>query len=278
MSVLPLDLASALADATAVRRLGTVAGRVTYEEVVTSTNDLAATLAERGAPDGTTVLAGAQTGGRGRLGRVWHSPPAAGLYLSTVMHVGRAEGVTLMAGVAVAEGVREATGLATELKWPNDVMLPRPDGQDPVKVAGILAENAHTETALAVIVLGIGINVKTAVVHAELAGRASALEAELGAPVDRSRVLVETLAALARWREVLAGAGLEAIRGRWRELSPTSTGAPVTWDDGGRRRRGVTAGLDSDGALLVVHGGRTERIVGGTLHWLTAGESHAACD
>jgi BirA family biotin operon repressor/biotin-[acetyl-CoA-carboxylase] ligase len=272
MSVLPSDLASALEEAEAAGRLGAVAGRLTYEDVVTSTNDLAATLAERGAPDGTTVLAGAQTGGRGRHGRVWYSPPASGLYLSTVMRVGRPEGVTLMAGVALAEGVREATGLGAELKWPNDVILPRPGGPRPVKVAGILAETAHTGSESVIVVLGIGINVRTAAVPAALVGRASSLEAELGAPVDRSRVLVETLVAIARWREILADSGLETIRGRWRTLSPTSAGASVAWGDGDRRRRGVTAGLDGDGALLVACGGRTERVVGGTLTWLTAGD------
>ena len=273
MSVLPPDLAAALNDADAEgSRLGAMRGRVIYRDVVASTNDVAARLAERGAPDGTTVLAGAQTGGRGRRGRVWHSPPAVGLYLSTIMRVGRAEGVTLMAGVALAEGLREATGLAAELKWPNDVILRRPHGPWPVKVAGILAETVHTGTDLAVVVLGIGINVKTAAMPAELAGRASSLETELGASVDRSRVLVATLAALARWRAILVEVGLGEVRGCWRALSPTSVGAPVAWHDGRVRHRGVTAGLDTDGALLVACGGRTERIVGGELTWLAAGE------
>ena len=271
--ILPSNFASALGEAEATGRLGTVAGRLIYEDVVVSTNDLAATLVERGAPDGTTILADTQTGGRGRRGRVWHSPPGAGLYLSTIMHVGRAEGVTLMAGVALAEAIRQATGLAAELKWPNDVVLTRPGRRRPVKVAGILAETGPIGSTGAVIVLGMGINVSTAELPRELVGQASSLEVELGALVDRARVLVETLAALARWREVLTVSGLDAVRERWRVLSPTSAGASVTWDAGGLRQHGVTAGLDSDGALLVDRGGRTERIVGGALTWLATGKS-----
>ena len=94
-----------------------------------STNDVAAGYAERGAPQGTTVLAAAQTSGRGRLGRHWYSPPGAGLYFSIVIRSrAAAPFLTLAGGVAVAEGIRAATGLPLEIKWPNDVVTPaRPD-------------------------------------------------------------------------------------------------------------------------------------------------------
>src|SRR5512134_2605824 len=85
-----------------------------------STNDVAASLAERGASEGTTVVASSQTAGRGRLGRGWFSPPGAGLYVSVVFRpVSPVALLTLAAGVAVAEGVHAATGLPTEIKWPN---------------------------------------------------------------------------------------------------------------------------------------------------------------
>jgi Biotin/lipoate A/B protein ligase family len=117
---LPADLAAAL-DATRERR-GPFGQSISYFAEATSTNDIAATLAAAGAPEGTTVIAGAQTAGRGRLGRTWFSPPGAGLYMSVILRSREAAPyVTLAAGVAVAEGVRAATGLPLELKWPNAV-------------------------------------------------------------------------------------------------------------------------------------------------------------
>ncbi len=77
-----------------------------------STNDEAARLAEAGAPEGTTVVAAAQTAGRGRLGRSWFSPAGAGLYASVIIRDRRAAPlVTLAAGVALAEGIMAASGL-----------------------------------------------------------------------------------------------------------------------------------------------------------------------
>src|SRR5690606_18508229 len=91
---------------------------------VTSTNDVAMSLAERGAAEGTLVLATAQRAGRGRHGREWFSPPGAGLYVSVVCRNRQAAPLlTLAAGVGVAEGVRAATGLPVEIKWPNDIVV-----------------------------------------------------------------------------------------------------------------------------------------------------------
>src|SRR6187455_1156089 len=116
-SGLPADLREAI-DA-ARDRLGGF-DRVEYFADVQSTNDLALARAAGGAPAGTVIVADAQHAGRGRLGRVWHSPPDAGLYLSAVL---RAESwaetlslVTMAAGVAVVNGLRAATGLEAELK------------------------------------------------------------------------------------------------------------------------------------------------------------------
>ena len=83
---LPPEFAAALA-ATATER-GAFGARLTYASEAGSTNDLAAAAAERGDPEGTTFVAGAQTAGRGRLGRGWFSPPGAGLYVSTIVRRG----------------------------------------------------------------------------------------------------------------------------------------------------------------------------------------------
>lgn len=260
----PADLAAALA----VRRdLDWV--RLVYRAEVGSTNDVAAALASSGAPHGTTVLAGRQTAGRGRRGRTWHSPPGAGLYLSTVLRGPQSPLLTLLAGVAAAEAVRAGVGLAADLKWPNDVVLAAPGGaraSRPRKVAGILTERLPAEAGEGA-VLGIGINVRRGGYPPELEKQAVALEEAAGRAVDRGPLLAGILAGIRRWGEVAAAGGSARLLDRWRQLSPSATGARVSWDGRRARRDGRTAGIADDGALLVDCGGRTERIVGGEVRW-----------
>ena len=115
-----------------------------------STNDDGLAWAAAGAPEGAWIVAGMQTAGRGRRGRVWASPPGAGLYLSVVFRPWPATApdspsdpamslLTVMAGVAVVEASADATGVRATLKWPNDVVV-ETDGAPPRKLAGILAE------------------------------------------------------------------------------------------------------------------------------------------
>lgn len=261
---LPPEFASALR-ATADRRRHF--GEPLYFFTETgSTNDVAASLAEHGAPEGTTVLALAQRQGRGRLGRTWFSPPGAGLYASVVCRDRRAAPMlSLAGGVAVAEGIRCATGLPVELKWPNDVVTA---GAQPRKLAGILAEASTGAEGLQHVVLGFGINVLPAAYPSEIAARATSIESELGRSVDPALVLAETLAALAGHVARLASGERAPLLARWRELAPSAAGRSVEWETPAGRARGVTAGIDSEGALLVRTGGHVERIVAGELRWM----------
>ena len=267
---LPADVALALR--AAADRIGACAGRISYVATVSSTNDVALRLAVAGADDGTAVLAGAQAAGRGRQGRRWFSPPGAGLYFSLVLRGSGPAPVTLVAGLAVAEGVRAATGLPAEIEWPNDVVVRSPPsrraGGGARKLAGILTEASRLGGVADAVVVGIGINIERARYPADVAWRASSLAAEVDGPVDRAAVLVEVLAALARWRRVLAAGGTLRMLARWEELAPTSRGAVVAWSAAGGRRSGMTAGIDRDGALLVRSGDDLERLVAGEVHWL----------
>src|SRR6476659_3868380 len=172
-----------------------------------STNGIAAALAENGASQGTTVLASTQTAGRGRFGRAWFSPPGAGLYASIVCRNERAAPlVTLAGGVAVADGVRNATGLPVHIKWPNDIVIDDRRAAGRRKLAGILAEATSSPDGLQYVILGFGINLGPAAYPPELADRATSIEVELGRPVDGAAVLAETLAVFAeRFRELEAG-------------------------------------------------------------------------
>ena len=264
---LPVDFVKALSEAS--ERLGSFFGRLSYFAVVSSTNDVALRMASAGADDGTTVLAMSQTSGRGRQGREWFSPTGVGLYFSSVLRGIKPKLVTLMAGVAVADGIRAATKLPVELKWPNDIVIPLRNSREKrlAKLGGILTETSRVGKITDAIIVGIGINIGRIDYPPPLRLRASSLEAELGHSVDRASVLVESLAAIVRWREVITGSEIDQIFTRWYELSPTSYGTVVAWDREGNRQEGVTNGLDSDGALLVRCGHRVERLVSGEFEW-----------
>jgi BirA family biotin operon repressor/biotin-[acetyl-CoA-carboxylase] ligase len=246
-------------------RLGELASRVLFFHSIGSTNDVAASLAASG-HEGAVVVADAQTAGRGRRGHTWFSPPASGLYVSVVLAPGRARSApdraiaitTLAAGVALAEAIERVAGLAPDIKWPNDLLVGRR------KLSGILAEGVSRE----IVVLGYGINVGAAAFPPELADRVTSLESELGRPIDRAALLAETLASLAeRYRDLLDGR-FDAILDDWRARAPSSRGATVAWETLAGPRRGVTAGIDERGALLVQVGDRLDRIVAGELVWL----------
>jgi BirA family transcriptional regulator, biotin operon repressor / biotin---[acetyl-CoA-carboxylase] ligase len=239
--------------------------RLTYVAEVGSTNDLAAAAAGRGALEGTTFVAGAQTAGRGRFGRTWFSPPGAGLYISTIVRrASLASWITLAGGVAVAEAVTRATGLPVQIKWPNDIVAVGGAGfRSRRKIAGILAEASSGPDGVQHIVLGIGINLRPAAFPPELADRASSIESELGRSVDAGVLLAQTLAALNQTLDELWTAGAPPVAARWLALSPSAYDTPIEWDGGS----GVTAGLAEDGALLARTSGGLHRIISGEVRW-----------
>jgi BirA family transcriptional regulator, biotin operon repressor / biotin---[acetyl-CoA-carboxylase] ligase len=246
----------------AASRLGVFAGHVHWLGVTGSTNDVAQSLAGAGASEGTVVVAEAQTAGRGRMGRVWFSPPGAGLYVSIVLKPTGDQLLTLAAGVAIAEGVRVATGLPAEIKWPNDVMIGRR------KLAGILTEAAAQGGAVQYVVLGFGVNLHPAAYPADLRDRATSIEAETSRPADRALILAEVLAALAaRYAELRAGR-FDAILGAWRRLAPSLPASVVEWDSAGGVVRGRAEDIDETGALVVRVGGKVERLIAGEIRWV----------
>ena len=205
---------------------------------VGSTMDSLHALAEGGAPAGTAVVARAQAAGRGSRGRTWSSPPG-GLWLSVLSRPAAAglELVSLRAGLAVAERLgRLGEGDRVRLKWPNDLML------DERKIGGILCEARWQGTALAWIVIGLGLNVENRP-PADLATRAARLNDLL--PDVTAEALAEPM--IAALREVDAAAGpltdREQARFAARDwLRGRSIVAPVA---------GTPAGIADDGALLV---------------------------
>jgi BirA family biotin operon repressor/biotin-[acetyl-CoA-carboxylase] ligase len=259
---LPDDLAAALS--AAGDRVGIFARRVRWYEEVGSTNDVAAALADRGEPEGAVVVADAQSAGRGRHGRVWASPPGAGLYMSVLVRPAtQAIGLlTIAAGVALAEGIQAATGLRPQLKWPNDVYL---NGR---KLAGILAEAGTSAFGVQHVALGCGVNLMPAAYPADIAARVTTIESELGRPIDRSLLLVQCLMALdARYRDLQSNVHA-AVVDQWRERAASTFGRRVEWDVAGMTRRGIAEDIDETGALVVRDGTTRARVISGEVRWL----------
>lgn len=211
-----------------------------------STNDEAGRLAREGAPEGTVVQALEQTGGRGRRGRSWSSPPG-NLYTSTILRPRRsmtdAALLSFVTALAVMDTARALLGAGADIrcKWPNDVLI---GGR---KLAGILLE-ADGQAEPEWLVIGMGLNVRH---HPGTAAYPATCLAEEGAPdVSVEDACREYVSSLARWHEVWVQEGFAPIRKAWLE-NAAGLGAAITVRLTGREEHGTFVGLDSDGVLLL---------------------------
>ncbi len=259
------DRAAFLARLT-TRRLGrTLVARAAVE----STNDVAWEALAAGMPDGTVVVADAQTRGRGRDGRGWHTAPGRGLALSALLHlgcdVGGATTLPLVAGLALAEAL-EGLGVPARLKWPNDLLL----GQR--KLAGILVESRRAPHALRerlpgdVAVVGVGVNVaqRAEDFPPELARLATSL-ALAGHALAREVVAAAFLSRLEPLWDAHAEGGRAELLERWRARA-TFWGQPVTVRTPAGPLHGTARTLDEDGALVIaLADGGQARVVAGDL-------------
>jgi len=214
-----------------------------------STNTEAARQAALGAPEGLCVVAREQTAGRGRRQRSWVSPKDAGLYLSVVLRPALEARhwplITLAAALAVRDALGEACGLATDIKWPNDLLA---GGR---KLCGILAETAEGSRGRAV-VLGVGVNLRRGSFPAEISDTATSVEEQTGRAPDAERLLEALTRALARRYETLhARGGAAEILREWQRNSSYAHGRRVRVALAEESFEGITRGLDPDGALRV---------------------------
>ncbi|HEY4603948.1 MAG TPA: biotin--[acetyl-CoA-carboxylase] ligase [Blastococcus sp.] len=199
------------------------------------------------APEGTVLVAEHQVAGRGRLDRVWTSPPRAGLTVSFLLRpdvpAARRGWLPLLTGVALAEAVGEVSGVRASLKWPNDLLAG--DGR---KLAGILAESTGTA-----VVLGVGLNVSTTA--DELPETGTSLARVTGGTVDRAPVLLAFLRAVERrYRSWTAALGDPVASGLAQDYlgwsSTVGSDVAVSLPDGSTLE-GTAQAVDWDGRLVV---------------------------
>jgi BirA family biotin operon repressor/biotin-[acetyl-CoA-carboxylase] ligase len=242
---------------------GRIGCRIRYFPSLVSTQATALELAADGEPPGTVVIADHQTGGRGRMGRQWYSPPAVNLYLSVILEPRISTDsyplISLVAGLAAAEALEHFAPGRVNLKWPNDLWL---CGR---KAGGILAEVIGGATGkLTGVILGMGINVNLEQddIPDELAVKATSLRIVTGTICDRIAVAEILFERLDSRLHELEEAGFGPISAAWEHYSAL-TGKRVSVLNGAERRTGVVMGLDVDGALMLETVNGRERILAG---------------
>jgi len=213
-------------------------------ESLPSTNTELAQRASEGAAEGLAIVADEQTAGRGRLQRAWSSPRGAGLYFSILLRPAIPQNywplITFMAALAVGDALREAAGVRTDIKWPNDLL----SGER--KICGILSEAIDTPAGRAVI-LGIGVNLTENAYPPELANVATSVSDAMGCAADREQILTALLDALSRWYSRLDEPG--QIVDAWSNRSSFAIGKLVQVSNGDEVWQGTTSGVEPDGAL-----------------------------
>ena len=229
-----------------------------------STNTVALRLAAQGAAHGTVVVAEEQTAGRGRLGRNWYSEKSSGIYASIILRPplspSAAPVLTLMAGLAAQNAVSSTTGLAVDIRWPNDLLV---NGK---KVCGILTEMHAELDRLHTVVLGIGINVNHTQMPPQLREIATSLRIEGQKPWSRVHLAKALLGELDRYYHLLLEQGNAAITKRWENASSFAKGKRVRVISPGSESLATTAGLEPSGALRVRYDdGREESLVAGEI-------------
>lgn len=239
------------------------AGRnVLYFDETDSTNTEAKKAAEGGAPHGTLVAADYQSLGKGRRGRSWISPHGVGIWMSLLLRPGLppscASMLTLVAALAVADGIEEACGLETKIKWPNDIVV---NGK---KVCGILTEMSTELECIHYVVVGIGINANAEEFPEDIREVATSLLLETGKPVNRSRVIGAVMKAMETYyrafmeRQDMSGL-LELYNGKL--VSKDSVVRVLAPD---QEYTGIAEGINGAGELLVrTEAGELCRVISG---------------
>lgn len=227
-----------------------------YFPSIDSTMSEAARMVRNGACDGAVVVAEEQTAGLGRLGRNWVSQADVGVYCSVLLRIpvppAQFPIVSLMLGLATADAIEKVASVACDLRWPNDVLISER------KVAGILPHLVEQ-----CIVAGIGINVNNTKFDEGLRTQPTSLHmARGGKPVSREHLLVQLLTSIDEFRDRLVSIGPRAILEAFSRASSYVSNRRVVIEDNGTR--GITAGLDENGFLLVrSDGGKVSRVAAG---------------
>lgn len=224
-------------------------------------------LAEQGQAEGAVVIAEEQTGGRGRFGRQWFSPPGKGIWMSVLLRpdlpLQHTPQLTLLTGVAVCRAVRACSGADAGIKWPNDLLI---DGR---KVCGILLESTVEDHEVRYCIAGIGVDVNfdPEDYPEDLTTIATSLKMETDQSIDRTKLTAAILTELEQLYYLYQKEGFGVISALWEALS-VSMNREITVTNPHGVIEGKAIGLDPSGALIVEkHDGEHTLIISGEISW-----------
>ena len=234
-----------------------VGQRVIYYPSLTSTMEMAKQEAQQGAVEGTVIIADEQTAGKGRIKRVWLSPKG-NIALSVILYpsVAYLPSLIMLACLAVVHSIEAGTGLKSQLKWPNDVLI---NGK---KVCGVLIESNVRGDTVDYAIIGIGINVNLRLYDfPEIQPTATSLSDELGREVSHLNIIRYLLVELERLYLTLSAENF--IYEEWRD-SLVTLGKRVQVKSGETIYEGIAESIARDGSLLLRHSdGSLSKIVAG---------------
>lgn len=240
------------------RRLGR---EIELHDAIGSTNTRAKELAQGGAVHGTLVAAEEQQTGRGRLGRFWHSPSGAGIWMSLILRPAFpprfAPRVTALAGLALLRAINTITGLKAAIKWPNDIII------HSKKACGILTEMQAEPDLIEYVIAGIGMNVNIPRHRfpKELRESATSLSIESGQPVNRCRLMAAVLDELEMLFDEYEGSlNFSGIIQEYKENCVT-LGRPVRVTSAAGEWEGTAIDLTDDCELILELADGTRRTV-----------------
>ena len=226
---------------------------------VSSTNDIAKTLAFNGCEEGTVVLAQRQTSGRGRLSRKWISPEG-GLWFSIILRpkmlLEDSNLLNVLAPVPICRVIRDKLGLNAAIKWPNDILI---DGK---KVCGILIENSIMSGKFEFSVIGVGINTNICPLSLprELEDKATSLKYELNQEIDNDKFLESILSEIGLYYNIFRTGELDSLLNEWKELSCV-LGQEIMAYSEGESLDGKALDIDDKGNLIIqINNGDIRRI------------------
>ncbi len=239
---------------------------VRYYSSVTSTNEVARELVSRDAAPGTMIVADHQTKGRGRRGRVWHSPADAGLWATLILKTGF-EGkdcftLGLAVAVAISETVERMIDQKSAIQWPNDLLI---EGR---KYGGILVEMVQGRNREQFALVGMGINLNQAKEDFPPGIRetATSLREVSGTSIDRDHFLLKITASLERMIQKITDEGFEGIRGEYASRSNLlQEWITVKLDEGRIEGRVIDFGPYGE-LMLSVEGGIIRKLTHGEVH------------
>jgi BirA family biotin operon repressor/biotin-[acetyl-CoA-carboxylase] ligase len=233
-------------------------------DTVDSTNSEAERRLAAGASVPLVILAAGQTAGRGRRGRVWHSPAAGNLYSTFVfrpqLEPARLHDFTLWMGLNICELVANFARIEPGLKWPNDLHV---NGR---KAGGMLTEARVDADQIRDLVFGLGLNLngKVADLPRELQRTAISIADATGTPHDLNRFAAALIGrVLGAYDQFLEGSHRDKFAELWKRYD-VLRGRPVSVTQGTRTVAGTAMGIDNEGSLIVrLTSGRTERFRAG---------------